>query len=207
MNRYHNCISAPAADELIIGSHETTKARCSTVVSMYTHGRCKLPHALPPGEDVQLSKSRFFVGYANRTIYEPIIGCNTVRVVSGLTSTTISTCRVAEPMTGTELVNCVTTVTAMLLNVPRISITILWCPQSDSPHELVANVVVNKLSSWIKPNDELYDARFDSNLLDESTYSMDGLYPCLVCGDPTVDIDDVSCPGWAGRSHKRVYLP
>ena len=36
---------------------------------------------------------------------------------------------------------------------------------------------------------------------------MDGLYPCLVCGDPTVDIDDVSCHSSVKRSPNREYLP
>ena len=167
-----------------------------------------MPHALPPGEDVQLSKYRVFVGNTNRTSGEPMIGCNKVRVVSGLTSTAVCTCRVTEAMTATELINCITTVTAMLLNVPRISITILWRPQSDSPHELVANVVINEMSSWTAPSDELYDARFDSNLLDARTYSFEGLIPCRACGDPAVDIDNVCVKGWCrARSEKREYLP
>ena len=36
---------------------------------------------------------------------------------------------------------------------------------------------------------------------------MDGLYPCLVCGDPAVDIDGVACGGYGGRSQTREYLP
>ena len=106
----------------------------------------------------------------------------------------------------------------MLLNVPRISITIKCRRQTDSPQEAVATVVINKMSTWTEEYDELYDARFDSRLLDDRTYFNDGLVPCLFCGDPTVDIDyyrvhrdprldNVSCAEWAGRSQNSQYLP
>ena len=168
-----------------------------------------MPHALPPGEDVQLSKDRFLVGTIRYRIdigWEPWTSIKKVRVVSGLTGTAVCTCRLTEKMTRPELMNCLTTVAAMLLNVPRISITIKCRRQTDSWEEAVAAVVINKMSSWIEPHHALYDVRFDSNLLDERTYFNDGLYPCLICGDPTVDIDFFGKGGGYG-DRKRKYLP
>ena len=153
---------------------------------MYTHGRCKLPHALPPGEDVQLSRDRFLVGNCYRNSGDPMNRYNIVRIVSGFVADCVCTCRVTEAMTTPELMNCLTTVAAMLLNVPRISITIKCRRQTDSPQEAVATVVINKMSTWTEEYDELYDARFDSDLVDDWTYFNDGLFPCLFCFIHTV---------------------
>ena len=54
----------------------------------------------------------------------------------------------------------------------------------------------------------MYDPRFDETELDDYEWIGTNMYPCLACGDPTVDIDTVSTPsGWDRDRHRKSYCP
>ena len=159
--------------------------------------------------DVKLTTANFLVKVkGEEKSGEVKIGCDRVRILFAFTSTTICTCRVTEAMTAVQLTNCVTTLTAKKLKVPRISITMMWMP--GSPHELVASVVIHRLSSFLEEDDESYEARFDPDSQfweDNGPKCSDDQLPCLYCGDPTVDIDTVRGRHRPNRPAKREYLP
>ena len=92
-----------------------------------------------------------------------------------------------EEMTKSQFENALITIASAALNIPRIAITLI-------NEKSVIKVVVHKVHSWIEETDPDYDAKFD-HLSEEGkakTPCHDGTqYPCLVCGDITIDIDAV----------------
>ena len=90
-----------------------------------------------------------------------------------------------EEMTKSQFENALITIASAALNIPRIAISLI-------NEKSVIWIVVHKVHSWIEETDPDYDAKFD-HLSEEGkakTPCHDGTqYPCLVCGDITIDID------------------
>ena len=94
-----------------------------------------------------------------------------------------------EQMTASQLSNCVTTLLAHVLVVPRICIRLCWMPTGGG--EFDVEVILHLLSSWVD-DVFLYDECFDANsdYWDENGLLLGpGMMPCLCCGDSTQDID------------------
>ena len=159
---------------------------------------------IPRGE---LTKSRFLVTNGRCSARGPDLGWRSVKIVKALTGALISQCQIVEEMTGAELLNCVTTLASRALNVPRLCLLFTWTCSS-VPQEVVACATLHPLTGSLDKTDEMYDPRFDETELDHREWSGKNMFPCLACGDPTVDIDTVSTPsGWDSDRHRKSYCP
>ena len=114
-----------------------------------------------------------------------------VELCHAYTGRQICTCMISEVMTDCQRRNCMITVAAAALNVPRLSVTLIEDATEQGTTKSL--VVINMLTGWLERWEPNYDPVFDLSAPEGEaklpTHGH-GFYPCLVCGDITEDADE-----------------
>ena len=86
------------------------------------------------------------------------LACSMLQVRYKTTGKAICVCIPAEPMTASQLNNCIVTLLADMLLAPRISIKIIWIPSG--PCQFDVEVILCLLTTWVE-DIHLYDEKLD----------------------------------------------
>ena len=114
-----------------------------------------------------------------------------VELCHAYTGRQICTCMISEVMTHWQRRNCMITVAAAALNVPRLSVTLVVYT-NEVAGTTKALVVINMLTNFLESGEPNYDPVFDCNAPEgEARLPIHGYgyFPCLVCGDIAEDAD------------------
>ena len=84
-----------------------------------------------------------------------------VKLCHALTRSQICTCMISEVMTHGQRKNCLITVAAAALNVPRLSVTLVQDETEQGPTTSLVLVVINMLTSELWAWEPNYDPHFD----------------------------------------------
>ena len=122
----------------------------------------------------------------NRMVMATI--CYEVRY--SLTGTRVLRVYLNEPMTCDELMNCMHNLVARELQAPRLAVKLTFIPVDMT--NMVVNVLLVQLHSWIAEWDPDYDEQLDPSSNFWQNQEHQNPHRCLFCGDPAIDVDVVN---------------